>query len=63
METDTLIIEVHMRDGYLHMSTNSSYGAKGFDTGENGEEMNLAIDDLATELKDLYKWKIKKETK
>lgn len=33
----------------------AGHAGTSFDTGENGDEMALAIDDLAKELKSLYK--------
>lgn len=62
MSRITLTITMSVDDDYaaLHMSLPGRPGI-GFDTGENYDEMELAIDDLAAELKKIYKRELHKE--
>lgn len=49
-----VIITIEMDADRLFMGRPVGPGTS-FDTGEDGNDMNLAIDDLATELKKIYK--------
>lgn len=62
MSRITVTITMSVDDDYaaLHMSRPGRAGT-GFDTGSNGEEFELAIDDLATELKNIYRRELKEE--
>lgn len=52
--TITITMDIDPDYTALHMGRPGRAGL-GFDTGENGEDMELAIDDLAAELKAIYK--------
>jgi hypothetical protein len=53
-----VIITIEMDADRLFMGRPGRAGLS-FDTGETGEEMTLAIDDLAEELKKIYKHELK----